>query len=282
MSATGLLKSLSDEQKAILAEKKVKLNRPADELLNLLKPIAAFDVAAAPARKQAGCSLAVLIVLSVIVAIYGLNQEGNLRTVCLALAGAFIVAAIVNGRTWGRLKGADVSDNLSNIVIPFLTILREDVAPAEPVTLDIDLTAADAKKKLTQTIEPKTKGYPKLVTSVFMNPWFEGNAVFADGTQLKWKVIDRLRVTKKTKKNPRGKIKTKTKTKVRSDVRVTMAFPTKRYAPKHNAVPGEKRHEVKLAKRTKGAADTPQGFPMLIDLIADGYRKVTSQKGAAR
>jgi hypothetical protein len=282
MSATGLLKSLSDEQKAILADKKVKLNRPADELLNLLKPIAAFDVAAAPARKQAGCSLAVLIVLSVIVAIYGLNQEGNLRTVCLALAGAFIVAAIVNGRTWVRLKGADVSDNLSKIVIPFLAILREDVAATEPVELDLDLTAADAKEKLTQTIEPKTKGYPKLVTSVFMNPWFEGNAVFADGTQLKWKVIDRLRVTKKTKKNPRGKIKTKTKMKVRSDVRVTMAFPTKRYAPKHNAVPGEKRHEVKLAKRTKGAADTPQGFPMLIDLIADGYRKVTSQKGAAR
>jgi hypothetical protein len=282
MSATGLLKSLSDEQKAILAAKKVKLNRPADELLNLLKPIAAFDVAAAPARKQAGCSLSALIVLSVIVAIYGLNQDGNLRTVCLALSGAMIVAAIIAGRTWSKLRSADVSDNLSNVVIPFLAILREDVAATEPVELDLDLTAADAKEKLTQTIEPKTKGYPKLVTTVFMNPWFEGNAVFADGTQLKWKVIDRLRVTKKTKKNPRGKIKTKTKTKVRSDVRVTMGFPTKRYAPKHNAVPGEKRHEVKLAKRTKGAAETPQGFPMLIDLIADGYRKVTSQKGAAR
>ncbi|MCU1230340.1 MAG: hypothetical protein JWO97_3224 [Acidobacteria bacterium] len=282
MSATGLLRKLSDEQKSILAAKSVKLNRPADELLALLKPIAAFDVAAAPARKQAGCSLAALIVLSVVVAIYGVNQEGNLRFVSLGLAGALLVGAIISGTTWRKLQAADVSDNLSKIVIPFLTILREDVAPAEPVALDIDLTAGDAKKKLTQTINPKTKGYPKLVTTVYLDPWFEGSAVFADGTQLKWKVVDRLRVTKKTKKNPRGKIKMKTKTKVRSDVRVTMAFPTKHYAPKHNAVPGEKRHEVKLAKRTKGAAETPQGFPMLIDLIADGYRKVNAQKGAAR
>jgi hypothetical protein len=282
MSATGLLKSLSDEQKAILAAKTVKLNRPADEVLALLKPIASFDAAAAPARKTAGCSLSALIVLSIVVAIYGVNQDGNLRSVSLVLAGGMVVAAIIFGMTWSKLRATDVSDNLSNTVIPFLTILREDVAAGEPVALDIDLSAADAKEKLAQTIPSKTKGYPKLVTTVFMNPWFEGSAVFADGTHVAWKVIDRLRVTKKTKKNPRGKIKTKTKTKVRSDVRVRLGFPTKTYAPKSNAVPGEKRHEVKLAKRTKGAAETSQGFPMLIDLIADGYRKVTAQKGAAR
>ncbi|HKO02068.1 MAG TPA: hypothetical protein VJ032_10265 [Thermoanaerobaculia bacterium] len=283
MSASSLLKSLSDEQKAILAAKKVTLNRPADELLTLLKPIAAFDTAAAPARKKAGCWAGALFPIGIIGIFIALGQDGAVRLIMLGVAAALIVVAIVMTKTYRTLKAADVSDNLAAVVIPLLTILREDVPAAEPVSVDIDLTAAESREKRTNVIEPKSKGYPKITTSFYSDPWFEGSTVFADGTHVAWEVIDRLRVTKKTKKNPRGKIKTKSKSKLRSDVRVKLGFPTKRFAPTRGEVAADaKRYDVKLAKRSQASAESPQAFRMLIDVIADGYRSVEGNKGGAR
>jgi len=283
MSASSLLKSLSDEQKAILAAKKVTLNRPADELLTLLKPIATFDTVAAPARKKAGCWAGALFPIGVIAIFIALGQEGTTRIILFGAAGVCLLIAFVMRSAYAKLKAADVSDNLAAVVIPFLTILREDVPATEPVAVDIDLSAAESSEKKTNTIEPKSKGYPKITTTFYADPWFEGSTVFADGTHVAWEVIDRLRVTKKTKKNPRGKIKTKTKSKLRSDVRVKLGFPTKRFAPTRGEIAAdEKRHEVKVAKRAQGTAESPQAFRMLIDVIADGYRSVEGNKGGAR
>jgi hypothetical protein len=261
----------------------VTLNRPADELLTLLKPIAAFDTAAAPARKKAGCAAGAFFPIGVIAIFIGSGQNGAVRWGLFGAAAVLIVFALVMKKAHAKLKAADVSDNLAPVVIPFLTILREDVPAAEPVSVDIDLSAAEITDKRTNLIEPKSKGYPKITTSFYSDPWFEGSTVFADGTHVAWEVIDRLRVTKKTKKNPRGKIKTKSKSKLRSDVRVKLGFPTKRFAPARGEVaPDAKRHEVKLAKRSEASAESPQAFRLLIDVIADGYRSVEGNKGGAR
>lgn len=283
MSASSLLKSLSDEQRVILDVKTVKLHRTAGELLALLKPIAAFDTAAAPARRTAGCWLAVLIVVAVLGFLYAFGQYGSAQMIAFAGVAAIVVIAVIVGRSYRTLKAADISDNLATVVIPFLAILREDVPAAEPIAVNIDLSAADVKSKLVRTMEPQKKGYPKLVTKFYANPWFDGSAVFADGTRVAWDVADRLRVTTKTKRNPRGKIKTKSKSKLRSDVQVKLGFPTKRFAPVHgHDAANAKRHEVRIAKQSKGVTDTSHAFQLLIDAIAEGYRSVQGNKGGAR
>jgi hypothetical protein len=283
MSATDLLDALSDEQKAILATKKVKLTRTADELLALLKPIAAFDIAAAPARKKAGCTLAVFILLTIVTTVIALTQEAIVQNTILGVALVLAVVAVIIWRSYKKLASADIADTLSHVVVPFLAILREDVTATEPIDVDIDLSPDNAKEKLASEDKlPKKGAYYKIIQRIYMNPWFEGHTTFADGTRVSWKVVDRIRELQKTKKNPRGKIKTKTKRKLRTEVAVKLGFPTKRFvAEREGVVAGEKRASMVIEKTSKGDLET-KAFQLLIDAIAAGYSGVSAQKGAAR
>jgi hypothetical protein len=286
MSATELLRSLSDEQKEILKSKSVKLNRTADELLALLKPVAVFDAAAAPARTRAGCSIAAMVVASIILTIVAFNNEGATRIGLFALVALLIVGIVVFARRLKVLRGADVSDNLGAVVVPLLRVLREDVEPGEPVQVSIDLTQPNAKSKMTSESEPYKQGvYRKIIDRLYVDPWLEGSAVFADGTRLHWSVVDHLRESQKTKKTPRGKIKTKTKRKLTTEVSVKVAFPSRRYTVTRQGDDvhhGDKRQTMTLEKssKTAEATDHSQAFEMLVALIAEAYRGVAAHKEA--
>ena len=52
---------------------------------------------------------------------------------------------------------------------------------------------------------------------------------FADGTDVEFAVIDHVRSSRKTKRTPRGKIKTKTKAKKKTELAVTLSFPKRNY-----------------------------------------------------
>ena len=284
MSALAQLGKLTAEQKAILQSKTVKLNRSADDLLALLDPIAEFDATAGSARSKAGCVVALAFLAASVLFCAGWVVGGVGGIACFVAAGvlaavaAFIIIRVIRPLSAGF---SGLSVNLREVTLPFLRILREEVPAGEPLQMQIDLDWLETAKHLLPGTDPNEKKY--------LASWFHGQATFADGTRLHWRVVDRLRTRTRTRRGISGKIKTKIKRVLRSDVAVKLAFPSKTYS----LVPGSsgdekpatdgraKRLSVSLKKTTKTMMETPtEAFAMLLDLIADGYRSVTARKGA--
>ena len=278
MNAWQTYRSLNPEQKQILARKQLELNRPVDQLLALLKPIAACDRIANKAQRQFGCTFALLILFTIIGVIFFSNIGwGPLTFAALLL---FIGGAIVSGWFWSWLKGLDVSDNLGKFVIPVLAVFREDIDPSTPVHLRLDLTKpTSAPKKTAESAPFKHGSYYKIIDKTYVDPWMDAEAVLVDGTRLRWSVTDRIRERQKTKRNPRGKIKSKTKYRKVTDVEVQLALKSKTYSvTRADAETDGKRSKVAVQRSVRTDSLDPVDPRALIDAVTDVYRSLKPAK----
>ena len=261
---------MTPEQQQIAAAKRLGVNRPVDEVLALARALLDFDTAMAGKRKSAGCSIGIAIV----VVIGGFITSG-MYPFGWVLPILGIVAAIVCIVLFVRFKSQDLSDNLRTAAVPFLTLLREDMNPSDPVHVDIDLRPYAIAEKKKNESEPYKKGaYYKIIDKLYVDPWFGGGAVLADGTKVKWNVVEHVMEHHKTKRTSRGKIKSKTKIARKTVAVVTLAFPNKEYAVDGDAQRDEKRATLTLARKLKSKEKDSPAFQMLVDLIAEGYGKV--------
>lgn len=268
---------MTPEQRQIAAARQLGVNRPVDEVLELLRGLLDFDTTMAAKRKKAGCSIPLAILAAIICFVIAGNTYQSTRTIMIAAAVLCVVAMAAAIVLFIRFKRQDLSDNLRTAAVPFLALLREDMNPGDALHVSIDLRpyAIDEKKK--RQSEPYKKGqYHKIIDRLFVDPWFSGGVVLADGTKVHWKVIEHVMQQTKTKRNPRGKYKSKTKIKRKTVAVVTLGFSTKTYAIKtaDDVKRDEKRTTVTLARKRKtDGADSP-AFGMLVDLIAEGYKRV--------
>jgi hypothetical protein len=108
------------------------------------------------------------------------------------------------------------------------------VAPGAPLRLSADLRGGMIKEKCTDERKPSkgTFSYPKIQETHYLDPWLSGSAALADGSTLRWKVVDRIRVRRITKRTARGKIKTKYKHKSRRMLEVSLGLRHKAYQVK--------------------------------------------------
>jgi len=174
---------------------------------------------------------------------------------------------------------------LRPFVLPLIGILREDQDPERPLDLFVDLTGYQAPgKQVGATPEYKKPPYHKVIDSFFEDPWFQGHAHFVDGADLSFVVTDHVRSSRKTKRNPRGKIKTKTKSKRKTEVSVTLSVPNRNYVPvaagaravpKAKLKPGDSRTTVKLGGTlARNPGGSPPGIEVLLELISAAYERV--------
>src|SRR5689334_1086536 len=204
MDAWKTYRSLSPEQKQILAKKQLEVDKPVDELLALLKPLAACDRMANKVQTRFGCTFGLLIVATLGALIFFSNLGWGPLT--LALLALVLGATIAAGWFWIWLRSIDVSNNLRQFVVPVLALFREDIDPRTPVHLRLDLSKPTAAPKKTNEGAPYKHGvYHKVVDTTYVDPWMSAEAVLVDGTRLRWSVTDRIRERKKTKRNARGK-----------------------------------------------------------------------------
>ena len=149
--------------------------------------------------------------------------------------------------------------------------------------IKLDLRSATAKEKKTSESPPFAEGaYYKIIESFYVDPWFEGTTVLADHSKLQWSIVDRIRERKKTKRNPRGKIKTKTKYTRKTEVEVKVALPDKRYAVSEgqSAEHAGKRNVMKFQRVLKTNNLDPIEPDVLMELIAEAYRGAAPAQGA--
>ena len=275
------MSSMTTEQQQIAAAKQLGVNRPVDDVLDLLRALLDFDTTMAAKRKKAGCAIPLTIVVVIAAFIVSGNTSGAVRTIMQAAAFLCIAGAIAAIVLYVRFRAQDLSDNLRVAAVPFLALLREDMNPRDPLRVKIDLRpyAIDEKKK--KESEPYKEGaYYKIIDRLFIDPWFNGSALLADGTKVTWNIVEHILQKTKTKKTARGKIKTKTKAKRKTVAVVKLAFPTKGYAVSGDAERDEKRATITLARKLKTDGDGSPAFGMLVDLIAEGYRRVEMPRSA--
>jgi hypothetical protein len=281
MGAWKTYQSLNSEQKQILSRKQLEINRPMDGILDLLKPIAACDGIANKAQTRFGCTFGLGIVLTIVLAIVFTNIGWSAVT-----GGAIVVAiAIVIAAGWGWfwLRSIDVSDNLRSFVVPVFALFREDIDPKHPVHLRLDIDNPVAARKKTFESPAYAEGqYYKIIDTSYLDPWMTAEAVLVDGTKLSWSVTDRIRERKKTKRNPRGKIKTKTKYTKKTDVEVSLALRTKTFAPADGEVSRDgKRSKVEVERSVRSESLDAIDPRALIDAITEVYRSARVVKKEA-
>ena len=271
MDAWNTYRSLSAEQKEILSKKQLDLDRPVDELLALLKPIAACDTVANKAQGRFGCTAALLFVVA-FVALFIVPSFG--WTAFVAIELLLVAGAVASLAFWIWLRGVDVSDNLRSFVMPILALFREDIDPSTPVHLRLDLRKpTDSSKKTNESAPYKHGVYHKVVDTTYVDPWMTAETVLTDGTKLWWSVTDRIRERKKTKRNPRGKYKTKTKYRKVTDLDVQLGMKTKTYAVADAEVSSDgKRSKVEVQRSVRSDSLEPIDPRALIDAITDVYR----------
>src|SRR5262249_21438603 len=111
------------------------------------------------------------------------------------------IAALVYARSWRRQV---VLRHQLRFVGALLAVLREDVAPAARLRLRLDVRGGTIKAKQIETRPPLGgRGtYPKVAETVYGDPWCVGETHLIDGSALTWRVMDRIRRRRVTKKSP--------------------------------------------------------------------------------
>lgn len=283
MKSVELLRRLTPEQKAILVSRNVKLHRTPDDLLALLEPLAELDSQANSERERNTVLMLLCAIPATVLTVVGFFFPPPARTGCWI--GALLLAVLAVYLLLRRVRPirasrTSVSPNLREVALPFLRILRQDLADGEALQVHMSLDALeDGKHKLAGSTSSETS---------YVDPWFEGQATLAEGTRLQWRVVDRLRVRVRRKRSSSGKTKTKTKRMLRSDVAVKLAFPSRLYSapgtPDLAGTPAPteaaKRVPVALKKTQKTDGTDIVSLSMLLDLIADGFRQAAARNEA--
>lgn len=266
----------------VAESKRLQANRPADEIIELIRGLVHFDAETATKRTKAGLFSALSFVAAIICFVLSMNLDGG-SAAMRVLAVLFVVAFIGWIVMYARLRAQDLSDNLTITAAPFLAILREDIRPGEPLHVDIDLRPWKIDEKKKTESAPYQKGqYYKVIDRLYVDPWFSGSASLADGTKLRWRIVDHVLEKTGRKKNRRGKIKSKTKVKRKRVAVVTLSFPDKAYAVTDatEVQRDAKRSTITLARKQKSAGEETSALDLLVDVIADGYRRVTLKRSA--
>ena len=274
MSVLKVWRSLDPEQKRILLEKQLEVNRPIDEVLELLRPLAACDALADKARTKLGCSFAAVLGFSILGFFVALNLKSTAVTVVVLL---ILAAAIALGYFWLWTRKIDVSNNCRQFLLPVLIVFREDMDASKPMHLRLDLSSPTAKTKKQSELPPYASGaYYKVIESMYLDPWMSADALLVDGTKLSWQVTDSIRERKKTKRNARNKIKTKTVYKKKSDLEVTIGLRAKAYEvaaiDDAEMETHGKRNVVQMERTIETRSLDPIDPRAMIDLVTNVYR----------
>lgn len=277
--ALKALRSLTPEQKALLEAKQLAGEYEPARLIELLRPIAAYDRVSDKARTSMGCSTAALFVLAFASLVAAANLGWYLLPLPLAAFGGAVYLLV----TVLKLKKLDLSNNFRQVALPLFAVLKEDMEPGATLNVRLDLTSPTAKAKKTGTGKPYERGvYHKVVDTTYRDSWFGGGTRLADGSLLQWDVTDDVVESQRTKRTVR-KVKTKTKHEKRSTITVTVALPHKEYAvaslpadegEKVKVHEGEKRTTFRLSKRVKTKSLEPIDARELFDIFSEAFKRV--------
>jgi hypothetical protein len=141
-----------------------------------------------------------------------------------------------------RYKGLDLEDRRYELVARLLHRLRKDIPPDEPVTVELDFRPVDDERHLTG--KGKVRDWD---TRSFAQRWLSLQVRLTDGTHLRIGMEERLVLLRRTRRNPRGKLKVKNKQKGAALLHVQLRVKPERHP-----------HLARLGARARAAVRLPE------------------------
>ena len=258
-------KSLDSEQKKFLSDQKFEASLGLEAWIAFLTKLTEFDRDADSLRKR-------LMWLGILTPIFWIVLAIVFRSGTVFWTG--VALALVVWFVWWKLRSIDIPPSLDAFILPWLTLLREDVEPESEVFLRLDLAGNMAKGKRLDAISGK-RNESGWKLQFFQDPWISGKALLADGNRLQWDIVDLLRQGKRSKTNARGKTKWKTKYKLTRSFDVHLTVRGKEYQLDSTSAPaGEFRTGIKtglkgsvVRVRNQSVAHTATDTPELVELV---------------
>lgn len=279
--------ALSPEDKQIVNDKLIDDEKTPADWIETFKVLAEVDSQGDKVRNisyWAGISGIVLSVIGVI----GFFAEST-PLLLLLIPGLLLI--VVGFAIYYKMVSLDLpGEVIKETLVPILGVLREEVKSNGKVTLKVDLRGFKHSDKYQR--EEDIAHYKNTITRYFyLDPWFEGKTVLADGTKLVWNVEDYVSHKVKKKYGSSGKYKGKEiKNKIKSVMTVQAGMNKKRlvvpprlkqkgdegkiFTQKHN---GEQWMTIKRAfKHGEYGKFSPKNF---VDTIASVYMRAKPRGG---
>ena len=274
LTALNTYRRLDARQRALMREKEIDASMALEEWIPFLGGIACFDRAGDGLRKTLGW----LAILTTIIALAIAFASESVKPLLLGIGSLLFAAG------WSRLREIDIPPALDRFLLPWLVLLKEDVAPKSEVSLRLDLRGAEQEQK-SLSARDMPNGLPKKPSSCkdeyFRDDWFSGTASLADGVVLKWDISDLVRQRVMTRRNARGKTKVKKKYKIQRSFDVQLSVRAKDYqvgqpkpdtACRESVKQGEKRSAIRVRTRSVGSElQAPPKLTEFVETIARAY-----------
>jgi hypothetical protein len=209
----------------------------------------------------------------------------------LALPAGLIVLAVAFALARRRLSRFHISASVPATAFPFLTVLKHDLNPNEPIRVHIGLSPPMAAAKRTRVSAPYViNAYHKVVDTTYVDAWFEGEARLTDGSRVRWSVTDELRVSVRLKRKTRGRTKRKMGYYKTSQIEVSVSLPVKLY--RVDTVPStagqkvvvrndDRRCTINVKRAVKLKSLDPLAPRQLLDSVAVAFRAAKPARGVA-
>ena len=284
-----LYNSLTPDQKRIIEEKQIEGDYTPGEWLALLRQLAEYDRYGDSVRKVISRTGKISIVAIIVTLFIGIVFETFfLFFIALIIGAAALVFYLLK-------KRSDLPNKLRRFAVPLISILREEMEPAEPLYLRMDFRSGTIKEKETAYLGPdETKARYRRPANVlkvkethYTNAWMEGRARLTGGSILEWQIVDNTRQRNITKRGSSGKTKFKTKYKVKTLIDARLQLPREDYAllpggaglvrgEKVATRSGEKRNLIRVRRAIISSTVDPEpDLRRFLDLVAGAFRRVT-------
>lgn len=211
--------ALTAEQRRLLEARRVDQSYTPGQWLSILRPLARSDRARGWRRFAFGCVCVLAFMFAFLFGIgFAFSMGWRDPLVVLLLIG--IVSLIL----YRREAPPDLPNDVRRFVLPLISILREEMSPADRLSLRMDLRGRLHKDK--QVGKPTASAPNSVgrhyVETHYLDPWLVGKARLADGANLEWRVTDHVR--------ERGRYK-KIKYRIKTLIEVRLGLPREDYAP---------------------------------------------------
>jgi len=213
---------------SMVAEKKISGQWPLSQLFSVFDTLTEYDVQieAKLAKFKKFAIIGFIVAgISFFVTMFGMSVNPNIPFLTVPLLVIALVVGIVGLVLKFRYKKMDLQNEFREYVRPLLENLQDDIKSNSSVALDLYLSPVEQKQFSKGKSDKYSVGvYHKCYDYYFERDFLNVKLRLTDGNRLMLTGTELLIKTSKTKRNPRGKIKTKTKYKKRVgfDARLTV------------------------------------------------------------
>jgi hypothetical protein len=231
---------------------------PCSQALEDLQQLGQLDAHREKKQRQAslvGGSTLVAGILGLLVGFPGLQGEGIGEVLGWGGVGLILVGLVALIQS-SRYQQLNLENRRYELASRLVGLLQADIAPDEPVTLELDLRPETHSDKYQN--ESRTPSGWKV--KHYLDPWLSLQARLLDGTHLRLEMTARVQLRSRTKTNARGKTKHKSRQLSDALLRVRLRVKPERY-----------QHLERLGAKAEGAMQLLKGT-QLKDLTVEADR----------